>query len=291
MPLRLLAGLHDLALGDTAPALSAVWPGTGRAGDAASAWLVATGILSADITALARFMAHEPQTNEVRRSACLLPGFLTVARQTGLPLRCFEIAASAGLNLLWDQYRYRLGDIGVWGDPAAAVTIDTDWRGPPPPLSAALSVVERAACDRQPVNLRDPEARRRLRAYVWADQPERLARLDGAVTAALAAGVVVEAADAVDWTGRRVAPAPGAATVLYHSVFWSYMSAAGQVALTAAIQALGDRAAASAPFAWLRMEPAADNLAQMELRLTLWPGGEDRRLATCHPHGAWVAWD
>ena len=33
------------------------------------------------------------------------------------------------------------------------------------------------------------------------------------------------------------------------------------------------------------MEPPPDNLALMELRLTLWPGGEDRRLATRAP--AW----
>jgi hypothetical protein len=24
--------------------------------------------------------------------------------------------------------------------------------------------------------------------------------------------------------------------------------------------------------------------------LTLWPGGEPRLLANCHPHGAWVEW-
>ena len=40
--------------------------------------------------------------------------------------------------------------------------------------------------------------------------------------------------------------------------------------------------------AWLRMEPAPDNIARMELRLTLWPGGEERVLAAVHPHGAWV---
>jgi hypothetical protein len=28
----------------------------------------------------------------------------------------------------------------------------------------------------------------------------------------------------------------------------------------------------------------------MELRLRLWPGGEARVLAGCHPHGATVAW-
>ena len=50
-------------------------------------------------------------------------------------------------------------------------------------------MIERAACDRAPVDLADPIARRRLRAFVWADQFDRLARLDAAIAAALAAGV------------------------------------------------------------------------------------------------------
>jgi hypothetical protein len=38
------------------------------------------------------------------------------------------------------------------------------------------------------------------------------------------------------------------------------------------------------------MEPKPDNLALMDVRLTLWPGGEDRLLAETHPHGATVRW-
>jgi hypothetical protein len=239
----------------------------------------------------AGFMSHEPQTNEVRRSACLLPGFLTLAAETGLPLRIFEIGASAGLNQLWDRYHYDLGAGGSWGDAASDVRLDTDWRGGAPPLEAAISVVHRAACDRKPVDLRDPVARRRLKAYVWADQFERLERLDAAVAMALAGGVQVEAEDAVTWVADRAAPAEGAATVIFHSVFWQYMPSASQAAVRATIEALGARATPTAPFAWLRMEPPPENLAAMELRLTVWPGGEDRRLARVHPHGASIAWE
>jgi hypothetical protein len=28
----------------------------------------------------------------------------------------------------------------------------------------------------------------------------------------------------------------------------------------------------------------------MQVRLRLWPGGEDRLIAECAPHGAWVRW-
>jgi hypothetical protein len=46
------------------------------------------------------------QTNEIGRSCALLPGFLEVARHTGLPLRLLEIGASAGLNLRWDYFPF-----------------------------------------------------------------------------------------------------------------------------------------------------------------------------------------
>ena len=289
-PLRLLGALHDLVLSGAAPAMAAAYPGSGASGDAAAAWPLALAAMDSEGPRLAAFMTHEPQTNEVRRAGVLLPGFLTIARETALPLRCFELGASAGLNQQWDHFRYELAGAGAWGDPAAPVVIDVDWRGAAPPLGATVSVLSRAACDRKPVDLTVAAARRRLRAYVWADQPDRLARLDGAIAAALAAGTVVEAEDAVTWTRRRAAPAVGAATVLYHSVFWQYMPAASQAALTEAIGAHGAAARPAAPFAWLRMEPDQTNLTAMELRLTLWPGGEDRRLAFAHPHGAWVDW-
>jgi hypothetical protein len=238
---------------------------------------------------LSAFMTHEPQTNEVRRSICLVGGFLEIANATSLPMRCFEIAASAGLNISWDRYSYRMGQ-AVWGDADAALHLDTEWEGPAPPVGASVEVISRAACDRRPTNLADPAQKRRLLSYIWADQVERIARIRAAIDIALARGVAVDAADAVDWTRARVAPAAGFVTVLYHSVFWQYMPVESQAALLALICEIGAQATEDAPFAWLRMEPSKENLMVMEVSLTLWPGGEERLLATAHPHGAAVRW-
>ncbi|MBP9232823.1 MAG: DUF2332 domain-containing protein, partial [Phenylobacterium sp.] len=222
--LRLLGGLHDLVLSGDDLALAATYPTPGRKADAAPAWIAARAAILRHQDRLAAFMTHEPQTNEVRRSACLAPGFLTIAAETGLPIRAFEVAASAGLNLNWDKYRYQFGDT-AWGDPEARVVMDTQWTGSAPPVDARVEVVERAACDRRPGDLTDPDQRRRLLAYIWPDQFERLDRIRAAIDLALSLRVTVEEADAVDWTARVAAPRAGAATVLYHSVFWQYMPA------------------------------------------------------------------
>ncbi len=288
--LRFLGALHDAALSGADPALTAAFPPDG---DAAAAWTAAKAAIGRDPGRFAAFMAHEPQTNEVRRSACLLPGFLTVAAETGLPLACLELGASAGLNQLWNRYcyDYDYGEIGAWGDPASPLTLTSEWTGPAPPLDARLEVASSAACDRKPVDIAEPAERRRLKAYLWPDQTERLARFDAAAEMALAAGVQVEAADAVDWTLARAAPHAGVATVIFHSIFWQYLDPRKQAALTDAIALHGEAATPDAPLAWLRMEPAPGRLMPIELRLTLWPGGETRRLAVVQAHGAWVNWD
>jgi hypothetical protein len=288
--IRWLGAAHDLALSGAAPALAAAYPAPGRPGDADIAWAELRAAMREAPERFAAFIGHEPQTNEVRRSACLLPGFLRVAAETALPLRTFEIGASAGLNQIWDRYRHDYGEAGAWGNADSPVRLEAEWRGAPAELGAPVAVISRAACDRKPVDIRDPLARRRLKAFVWADQFDRLARLEAAIAMALAADTRVEAEDAVVWTAARAAPAAGAATVLFHSIFWQYMPAESQAALNGAIEAHGARATAAAPFAWLRMEPPPTNLAIVELRLTLWPGGEDRLLGHAHPHGAWVDW-
>jgi hypothetical protein len=290
--LRFLGAIHDLALSGDDPALSAAFPPDGHAG---AAWAAAKAAIGRDPQRFVAFMAHEPQTNEVRRSACLLPGFLVVAAETQLPLACLELGASAGLNQLWSRYRYDYGAAGSWGDPGSPLTLTSDWTGPPPqlgtPLGAPLEVASRAACDRKPIDLADPAQRRRLKAYLWPDQTERLARFDAAVEMALAAGVHVEAADAVDWTLARAAPRSGVATVIYHSIYWQYLGNRTQASLAEAIERHGAAATPDAPLAWLRMEPAPGRIIPIELRLTLWPDGDERRLAVVQAHGAWVEWD
>lgn len=289
-PLRWLGAMHDAALAAPGSPLALAYPSPDRPGDASAAWPHIAERMGVNLDVVVAFMRHEPQTNEVRRSAVLAPGFLSIAEATTLPLRSLELGASAGLNQLWDRRRYQFGRDLAWGPADAAVILDAEWRGGAPPLGAAVEVVGRGACDRAPLDLTDAAQRRRLRAYLWPDQFDRLARFDAAVAETIVGGVKVDRADAVAWTKANAAPRPGVATVVFHSVFVQYMPAESQAALIETLNRYGDQATTEGPLAWLRMEPSPDAPAIMELRLSLWPNGEDRLLAHAHPHGAWVEW-
>jgi hypothetical protein len=72
--------------------------------------------------------------------------------------------------------------------------------------------------------------------------------------------------------------------VVFHSIMWMYLPPPTQAAIAATIHAAGMSAHDAAPLAWLRFEQAPDGPGS-DLRLTLWPAGEERCLATAHPHG------
>jgi len=288
--LRILGGLQHLVLSGADADLAAVYPASGVAADDATLARVLEGAAQRHHDVLLAFMASPPQTNEVRRSICLVGGYLTLARRTGLPLRCLEIGASAGLNMNWDLYHYDFGGGRSWGDPTSPLRLDADWEGDAPPLDGPTVVAEKRGCDQNPIDVADDASAQRLEAYVWADQPDRLARLRAAIALARASANPIDKADAAAWVQANARPREGVATVVVHSVVWQYLPPATQASIAASIRAAGESASAKAPFAWLRMEPDPSYVADMEVRLSVWPSGEEMLLARTHAHGAKVVW-
>ncbi|MBI1188880.1 MAG: DUF2332 family protein [Alphaproteobacteria bacterium] len=207
-------------------------------------------------------------------------------------METLELGASAGLNLNWDRFAYRT-ESWRW-NPEGRVGIDTEWRGPPPPLGAAPQIRARAACDQNPLALTDPAQRMRLKSYIWADQQDRLARFDAAADLAVETGVEVDRADAAIWLQEKLARrARDAATVVYHSVFYQYPPHDTRIAIKAAIEAAGAAATAVAPVYWLRLEPEAvlggdRGGMRMLVDLIAWPGGARRILAETDGHTRFV---
>jgi hypothetical protein len=289
-PLRVLGALHYLVLSGQAPDLAALYPPAAAEADLAALGPAMTRLASRKAAFFDAFLTSPPQTNEVARSRCLVGGFLTAAADTGLPLRCLEIGTSAGLNQNWSRFHYRFGEAGEWGDRTAGVRFEEGWSGAAPPLVKA-SVADHLGCDLNPIDVAGDEQALRLQSYVWPDQPARMANLRAAIAIARAHPPVLEQADAATWAAREAPPREGVATVLFHSIVWQYLAAETRASLLETIERSGAAARPGKPFGWLRMEPSASGGAWVnEVRLKLWPGGEDRLLAHVHPHGATAEW-
>ena len=150
-------------------------------------------------------------------------------------------------------------------------------------LDAQPRVASRAACDLSPFDLADPEHVLRLKCYTWADQTERLERLDAAVVLARDTGITVDKADAADWLAAKLSQRPPSGlTVIYHSVFLIYppREVIGQI--MSMIADAGAQASEAAPLAWLSYESEAlfggsTQSPKMETRLQVWPGGAARK--------------
>jgi hypothetical protein len=289
--LRLIGGLHRLAFDGAAPQLSRWYPSVGGSWDADAAWVDIHAAAVAHRDRLRAALGQPPQTNEVGRSAALIGALLRLVAQSPMPVRLFEIGASAGLNLRADQYLYRYED-GQWGPPGSAVVIENAWEGRRPP-DVPLRIVERHGFDIAPVDAGSQDGRLTLLSYVWPDMAARLHRVQAAIEIArrVPAGLDrMSAADAV--AGLRLVR--GTLTVLWHSITWQYLSADEQAAVTAAATRLGERADAATPFVWLSLEPIRRTVGgrhEFLVRARSWPEQTDEILGTCSPHGPPVHWD
>ena len=291
LPLRLCGALHALARagGPTAQA----WPPNATPDDE-TLWSAIYAALEGEGGFILDWLKSPPQTNEVGRSAPVMAGLLVLADRFGLPFDLYELGSSAGLNLNLDRYSFRLGGVEA-GDAGSAVRLEPGWTGAPPPV-ARVGVESRQGVDLNPLDPTDPATTTRLTAFVWADQRERLSRLEAALTIARSAPPPLDAMDAADWLEARLdpEPKPGVCRVVMHTIAFQYFPPDGQARVRTHLERVGAAATQEAPLAWLTYEaasaPDAEGRRWAELSLTVWPGGDRRVLARGHPHGFALDW-
>ncbi len=287
---RLLAGVHRLVLTGQAPELTPHYPTTGGDGDAEAVWSYLPDILARNRDQLHGAVDRVPQTNEVARSDALIGGFLVVSQLVDLPLRLLEIGSSAGLNLHVDAYWYEQDGIGV-GDPDSEVRFVDIWEGGRPPFEAGYQITSRRGCDLFPIDPATDEGRYTLLSYIWPDEMERFNRLQASLDIARKTPVTVDAASVTDWLEEHLLPLPeGQATVVFHSFVWPYLDADIQEHIEQIMAYAGEQASQTAPLAWVSFEPPGRDYQHLEVRVRLWPAGEDHILARSGMHGGPVEW-
>jgi hypothetical protein len=229
------------------------------------------------------------QTNEVRRCALLLPAFGLVAAQAqARPLTLIELGPSAGLNLLWDRYGYDYGLGWIVGDPTASLQLTCELRGAhQPPIPRRLpQVASRCGIDLYPVDLHDQQAIDWLRALIWPEQLERLARLERAIAVARSDPPVIHAGDALNRLPTLLATVPERTVAcVFHSFVINQFTDEGRARLRQILEQYGaQRDLFCIGILGISSYP--------ELSLLSFVGGvqTERVLATCSGHADWLAW-
>jgi hypothetical protein len=250
------------------------------------------------------------QTNEIRRCFALRLGLARIAEYwPGRPVALLEIGASAGLNLAFDAYAYRVAGRVAGTQGGSPVTLSTVLRGggPVDGLLGELQAIEhRMGADLDPVDLGDdPEAARWLEAFIWPEQVEELAVLRGAVKLSGGSRYPVVEADAGRDTAALIAQMPGdAPVVVFTASLLSYLDTGARARFLARL----DTAARDREVAWLFTEapglitrtdvtapalsgPLRNNGEIYAVGVSL-RGGSDRDdevLALAHPYLEWIA--
>jgi hypothetical protein len=312
LTLLLPAALHrDVLAGvPQAAPLAACYPTAGgRVPEAAVLAGALRQVVLARREALTAFIGQaHVQTNETGRGlAWLLP-----VSALGWPaVHLVELGASAGLNLVAERRGYRLvataapeRELLRLGAATPQFTVSV---AESPGLShlAGLSghpspdVLSRTGGDLHPFPLRSADDELILAAFVWADQPQRLARLREGIDAlhaveGTAAPVRLRPLRLPDELPAFLAALPAvndAPVVIYNTTVTMYLPDQG-AGLWPAIDAWARRQ--TVPILWLQWEPSYGAGQQppqtgwLAWSAVLWQDGVSRQhhLGWVHPHGA-----
>lgn len=233
------------------------------------------------------------QTNEVGRSAVLMPGFRLAWERGGrVPLALVEVGASAGLNLLFDRFHYEYEGGPSVGDPRSAVRLRCRLEGAlvPPVAEGPPPVAYRAGIDLNPVDARDEDTCLWLRALVWPEHRERALNLRGALDLARREPPRLLGGDALELLPEVLPSVPTGLTLcVFHSITLHQFPPEARRRFSELLLAH----ARKRPLwrVWMESTPGEALTAEAGLAE---PDGDRWRqtpLGRAHPHGAWLRWE
>ncbi len=296
-PNLLFAAVQYLLMDQSGEVLAAAYPAlaAGRDQPATIPALFASFCIDHAAAIIQLLQSRLVQTNEVRRSACLLPAFAEVERRARQPLALVEIGPSAGLNLLFDRYHYHFGPGHTLGTPASLVQLDSEWRGDAPPPNRIPTIASRCGIDLNPLDVRNDNDVRWLRALIWPEHDDRRHLLDMAIETAHANPPRLLGGDLFQHLPRELAALPAHATP---ALFATFVLNQFAPAMSDRLDALLRDAARDRPLYLVIMGSAEaftgerDATAVTSLWLLTYTsnGREAERLARANPHGRWIEW-
>lgn len=313
VPLLLLAGLHRDVLSGVAEvaALARYYPTVGgtRSPDDGDLALTLRQAILARQGPLADFLRTATvQTNETARGLCwLLP-----VVSTGWPaIHLVDLGASAGLNLVADHRHYRLveaetgrGLLELGSGAPGQFLVASQGTLPLPPRQRTLpALLSRIGCDCAPLHLATNQDQQSLAAFVWGDQPGRLAQLRQGIAAfhrvnSSSVPVQLYPADLPDALPRFLADQVSfggeAPIVIFNTYLTTYLQDKGASLRPQLVAWAGGQ---ERPVLWLQWETLWQGLRPpgfgwVGWTADLWQGGRHHHfhLAWAHPHGTLIQW-
>jgi hypothetical protein len=321
-PNLLLAAVHYLLLGGTRHPLAAHYDTVRSLSGAGSDTGAEGGDLVADFrdfcltqrTELLELIAvRSTQTNEVGRCTALLPGLAHIAAgyPDGQALHLLDLGTSAGLNLLFDSYRYTYrqrsdGSELEAGRAGSEVHLECEARTDLdrlPPL-ALPTIAGRTGIDANPIDPLSDDGAHWLLACLWPDNLPRFERFRGALSVAhdnpdppaIHRGDIIDDLPAVAATIGGDEP-----LVVFHSWVAAYLTPERQGRLVEAVRALGGprpihhlyaESPAETPGLPTPESPSPSPVSHLTTALVHLPphGAPAVRLADMHHHGNWLRW-
>ena len=221
------------------------------------------------------------QTNEVQRSWVLLPLLLHATRAFG-EIDVVELGPSAGLNLVWDRYRYAY-EAGEWGPEDAPLHLTGEERSPVPAELLTLSprVRRRVGIDLAPIDVTTEDGARLLKCFVWADQIERLDRLTHAIEAVRAAPPELVRGDIAEELPQVLEDVP---TLVFQMAVFGYVDDETRRRVRETL------ASTREPLAFVTAgQPRGEEyLYVWGMRIVSYPGGEREFVGHADVHGSWL---
>ncbi|MGE0386985.1 MAG: DUF2332 domain-containing protein [Gammaproteobacteria bacterium] len=242
------------------------------------------------------------QTTFVDRAAVVLLALDHVARRAGAPLTLIEVGCSAGLMLLFDEYRYDFGTGGTLGDPDAPLCLAPRFLGTAPQAPARMPKIRaRTGID---LLAFDPHSREQcewIDAMMFADWVEPRRRLRAALELRRRRTLDVVVGDALEHLPRLIAAAGGPVCVLHANCLYQWPAEAvarfERLLCDAARERPFDRVSIEWPYYWPRTRLdavyARGEVPPTEILHSAYAAGAAgpaTLLGTCEGNARWIRW-
>jgi hypothetical protein len=297
----LFAAVHYLLLKAPDHPLARFYPGlegVSPDGDPTPAFVAFCRERRSDLIAI--IGTRRAQPNEVQRSAVLLPALALASECLEESMTLVDVGCGAGLNLLFDRFRYRYGRLASVGAEESPVRLSCAIRGskPPPVPEAMPTPVRRIGIDESPLDVTDPNDALWIRACIWPERTEAAAQVAGAIELARASPPQLISGHALEVLPQVLAGRPEDEPVcVMTSATLAYLDVDERTELAEVLRRLAEHRR----LVWVTLEGfryspvTASEAAGRDpgtgcLGLTDFDRGRSEALALASMHGNWLKW-